>query len=76
MRIAFPDYMTIDSWSASLKTDIPKGNVPSLKAFPTWQAWARYLVGLPYFAHNRIPPPTETETWQAWARKLIQTLYV
>lgn len=75
-RVTFPDFMTIDSWAASLKTNFPKGNIPTLKAFPTWQAWAKFVVGMPYFAGNRIPPPTESETWQSWARKLIQVLYV
>ena len=76
MRIAFPDYMTLENWAGALKTDVPKGNVPNLNAFPSWQAWGKYICGLPYFATYRIPSPNDKETWQQWAHKLIQKVFV
>jgi len=75
-RVAFPDYMSLDDWAASLKTNFPKGNIPPIKAFPNWQTWAKFFIGLPYFSGYRIPHPNQNETWQQWARKLIQVLYV
>jgi len=77
MLVVWPEYISLNNWSAALITDYPNDNVPILYDDKKWKDWGASVVEVGIFARKSIPSPFSIKQgskkdsfkdWQEWAK--------
>lgn len=77
ITIIWPEFITLNDWTAQLIADYPEEYLPILVDEEKWQDWANIVINTGVFAKVKIPPPFSMsegskvqnfKKWQDWAK--------